>query len=151
MRRVAVTGLGAVTPLGVGAGRTWAGLVAGRSAITSVASREPRERWRELTSTVAGVVPRGQAEGQWRAADWLTAAEERRLSIFAQYAVAASQMALADAGWDPARAEDREATGVCLGSGIGDLDAMYETSLAHHGEVGASPGPPRGGRRGRGG
>ncbi|KAM4060238.1 3-oxoacyl-[acyl-carrier-protein] synthase 2 [Hirsutella rhossiliensis] len=134
MRRVVVTGLGAITPLGVGIRRTWSRLLAGDCGITSVASREPRERWRELTSTVAGIVPRGDAEGQWRAADWLSAPEQRRMSAFAQYAVAASDMALKDAGWEPTSAEDREATGVCLGSGIGNLDDIYETSLAHHDE-----------------
>lgn len=132
MRRVVVTGLGAITPLGVGIRRTWSRLLAGDSGITTVASQEPRQRWRELTSTVAGVVPRGDAEGQWRAADWLSAPEQRRMSAFAQYAVAASDMALEDAGWEPTRGEDREATGVCLGSGIGNLHDIYETSLAHH-------------------
>ncbi|POR32839.1 Polyketide synthase-like protein [Tolypocladium paradoxum] len=132
MRRVVVTGLGAITPLGVGVRRTWSRLLAGDSGITSVASREPRARWRELTSTVAGIVPCGEGEGQWRASDWLTAAEQRRMSTFAQYALAASDMALQDAGWEATRHEDQEATGVCLGSGIGNLDDIYETSLAHH-------------------
>lgn len=135
MRRVVVTGLGAITPLGVGIRLTWARLLAGDSGITSVASREPRQRWRELTSTVAGIVPCGDAEGQWRPADWLSAPEQRRMSAFAQYAVAASDMALKDAAWEPTRAEHREATGVCLGSGIGNLHDIYDTSLAHHSEV----------------
>lgn len=134
MRRVVVTGLGAVTPLGVGARRTWRRLLAGDSGITSVAAREPPARWRELPSTVAGVVPRGPGDGRWRPADWLSAAEQRRMSAFAQYAVAAADMALADAGWRAASPEDREATGVCLGSGIGNLDDLYDASLAHHGD-----------------
>ncbi|KYK60121.1 hypothetical protein DCS_01256 [Drechmeria coniospora] len=133
MRRVVVTGLGAITPLGVGIRRTWSRLLAGDSGITSVATREPQARWRELTSTVAGVVPCGEKQGQWRASDWLTAADERRMSTFTQYAVAASEMALEDAGWRAVGQEDREATGVCLGSGIGNLDEIYETSLAHDG------------------
>ncbi|KAM0338626.1 hypothetical protein ACHAPQ_002157 [Fusarium lateritium] len=54
------------------------------------------------------------------------------MSKFTQYAVAASDMALKDAGWDPKGAEQQEATGVCLGSGIGNLDEIYETSLVHH-------------------
>lgn len=135
MRRVVVTGLGAITPLGVGVRRSWSRLLAGDSGITSVASREPQARWRELTSTVAGIVPCGEGEGRWRASDWLTAAEQRRTSTFAQYALAAGAMALKDAGWEATRQEDQEATGVCLGSGIGNLDEIYETSLAHHRDV----------------
>ncbi|KAK4069991.1 uncharacterized protein Triagg1_6786 [Trichoderma aggressivum f. europaeum] len=134
MRRVVVTGLGAITPLGLGIQRTWARLIAGESGIVSVADREPRQRWRELTCTVAGVVPRGpggKAEGLWKADDWLSAAEQRRMSAFTQYAIAASDMALKDAGWEASRVEDQEATGVCLGSGIGNLEEMYDTSLSH--------------------
>lgn len=132
MRRVVVTGLGAITPLGVGIRRTWTRLLAGDSGIVSVAEREPLARWKELTSTVAGVVPRDEAEGSWRAADWLTPSDQRRMSTFTQYAVAASEMALKDAGWEATKLEDQEATGVCLGSGIGNLEEIYETSLAHH-------------------
>lgn len=134
MRRVVVTGLGAMTPLGLGIKRTWSRLIAGESGIVSVADREPRERWRELTCTVAGVVPQGpngKSHGLWKADDWLSAAEQRRMSMFTQYAVAASDMALEDAGWEASRPEDQEATGVCLGSGIGNLEEMYETSLSH--------------------
>ncbi|OAQ70187.1 beta-ketoacyl synthase (Cem1) [Pochonia chlamydosporia 170] len=132
MRRVVVTGLGAVTPLGVGIRQTWNRLLAGESGIVSVASRQPLARWKELTSTVAGVVPTGDQEGQWRSADWLSASDRRRMSTFTQYAIAASDMALKDAGWDATKLEDLEATGVCLGSGIGNLDEIYDTSLAHH-------------------
>ncbi|KAK7428495.1 Mitochondrial beta-keto-acyl synthase [Neonectria magnoliae] len=132
MRRVVVTGLGAITPLGVGVRRTWTRLLAGDSGIVSVAHLEPQTRWRELTSTVAGVVPSGEGEGRWMASDWLSATEQRRMSKFTQYAVAASSMALEDAGWEPSTQEDLEATGVCLGSGIGNLDEIYETSLSHH-------------------
>lgn len=133
MRRVVVTGLGAVTPLGVGARRTWSRLLAGDCGITSVADREPKERWQELTSTVAGVVPLGGiAKGGWDAGDWLSAAEQRRMSRFTQYAIAASEMALKDAEWDIIAEADKEETGVCLGSGIGNLDDIYTTSLEHN-------------------
>lgn len=139
MRRVVVTGLGAITPLGVGVGRTWTRLLAGDSGIVSVAHREPQDRWRELTSTVAGLVPEGEVEGQWSPTGWINLSEQRRMSKFTQYAVAASNMALKDAGWEPSGQEELEATGVCLGSGIGNLDEIYETSLTHHQGVGARP------------
>jgi len=57
------------------------------------------------------------------------------MSKFTQYAIAASDMALRDSGWEPKNAEQQEATGVCLGSGIGNLDEIYETSLVHHQDV----------------
>jgi 3-oxoacyl-[acyl-carrier-protein] synthase II len=140
MRRVVVTGLGAITPLGVGCRPTWKRLLDGHSGITSVASFEPQKKWRELTSTVAGIVPTGASgDAQWRPSDWLDATEQRRMSKFTQYAVAATEMALQDAGWRPTRQADLEGTGVCLGSGIGNLDDIYSTSLAFDQDVRARP------------
>ena len=137
MRRVVVTGLGAITPLGVGIRRTWRRLLAGESGIVSLLDQQqPADRWKGLTSTVAGLIPEGkEGEGRWDAAQWLGAGEVRRMSRFAQYAVAAGEMALRDAGLEDAPGEVREATGVCLGSGIGNLEEMYETSLAHQAGV----------------
>jgi len=57
------------------------------------------------------------------------------MSKFTQYAIAASDMALKDAGWEPKSEHEQEATGVCLGSGIGNLDEIYDTSLVHHKDV----------------
>ncbi|KAF5692508.1 3-oxoacyl-synthase II [Fusarium denticulatum] len=132
MRRVVVTGLGAITPLGLGVRRTWTRLINNECGIVSVADLEPQARWKELTSTVSGLVPSGDGEGRWRASEWVNANEQRRMSKFTQYAIAASDMALRDSGWEPKNAEQQEATGVCLGSGIGNLDEIYETSLVHH-------------------
>lgn len=132
MRRVVVTGLGAITPLGVGVRQSWSRLIAGHSGIVSVANFEPQKRWRELTSTVAGIVPKSATgEGQWRPNDWLSASDQRRMSTFTQYAIAATEMALEDAAWKPHSQEDLESTGVCLGSGIGNLDEIYTTSVTY--------------------
>ena len=154
MRRVVVTGLGAITPLGVGIRRTWSRLLAGDSGIVSLKDLQPEGRWKGLTSTVAGVVPEGQGplEGRWDASEWLPSAEQRRMSRFTQYAVAAADMALQDSGLDSSSsrsssngesngqlAHGSEDTGVCLGSGIGNLEEIYETSLAHHAGVRMSP------------
>jgi 3-oxoacyl-[acyl-carrier-protein] synthase II len=140
MRRVVVTGLGAVTPLGVGVRSTWTRLIAGHSGIVSIANLESIERCRDLTSTVAGVVPSGEnAKDQWRASDWLSPTEQRRMSKFTQYAAASAEMALKDAGWQPKKPEDLELTGVCLGSGIGNLEEIYDTSLAFGKDVRLTP------------
>lgn len=133
MRRVVVTGLGAITPLGVGIRRTWSRLLASDCGIINVADREPAARWKELPSQVAGIVPEGRRdEGKWQALDWLKKGEERRLAKFTQYAIAATEMALDDAGWKPQTPEDKEMTGVCLGSGIGNLEENYNTSIAYN-------------------
>ncbi|TLS28182.1 hypothetical protein PpBr36_00486 [Pyricularia pennisetigena] len=155
LRRVVLTGIGAITPLGVGAKHSWRRLIAGASGITSVKHLEPLDRWQELPSTVAGLVPTaaaaaaavgagadadagaagdvdgGKASGLWRPSDWLDATDQRRMSRFAQYAVASADMALEDARWRPKTPHDLEATGVCLGSGIGNLEEIYNTALAH--------------------
>lgn len=131
MRRVVVTGLGAITPLGVGIRRTWNRLLAGDSGIVSIA-KSGAPQWRELPSTVAGMVPEGsREEGKWQAEDWLSKGDERRMAKFTQYAIAATEMALEDAGWRPNKQEEMESTGVCLGSGIGNLEELYTTSVAY--------------------
>lgn len=138
MRRVVVTGLGAITPLGVGARRTWTRLLAGESGLVNISTVEPQTQWKGLTSTVAGIVPSGKAgkaDGQWHPSDWLDTSEQRRMSKFAQYAMAATEMALTDSGWKPTSQVDLEATGVCLGSGIGNLEELYAASLAFEKDV----------------
>lgn len=133
MRRVVVTGLGAISPLGVGIRRTWTRLLASESGIVSSSNLEPSAQWRELPSKVAGIVPVGsRGEGKWQASDWLDKGEERRLAKFTQYAIAATEMAFADAGWKPQTQEEKEMTGVCLGSGIGNLEELYNTSIAYN-------------------
>ncbi len=158
LRRVVVTGMGAVTPLGVGARHAWQRLLAGESGVVSVANRRPKERWAQLPSAVAGVVPEGTGQGEWDADRWVDAAEQRRMSRFTQFAMAATEMALAEAAWPPARpaGSDKDGpartdylpddspevrTGVCIGSGIGNLEALYDTSidLHRHGHRRVSP------------
>ncbi|KAJ5476174.1 hypothetical protein N7475_001903 [Penicillium sp. IBT 31633x] len=130
MRRVVVTGLGAVTPLGVGARRTWKRLLDGHCGVVNVKDRD--ERFAEQPCQVAAVVPQGSREnGGWTASEWLSRGDERKMALFAQYAMAATEEALQDAGWKPEPFEQREATGVCLGSGIGNFDEIYNTVIAY--------------------
>lgn len=129
MRRVVVTGLGAVTPLAAGIKHTWRRLLESQSGIVSTAAKGPQ--FDALPSRVAGLVPLGdRKDGAWQAQDWLPASEERQMALFAQYAIASAQEALDDAGWHPTKQEDLEATGVTIGSGIGNLDEAYSTSVA---------------------
>lgn len=129
MRRVVVTGLGAVTPLGVGIRPTWSRLIAGKCGIVSLPSNyfQPPER-EALPSTIAGLVPSKNEIHSWRSSDWFKKGEDSRMARFTQYAIAATEMALQDSGWKPQKQEDKESTGVCLGSGIGGLHELYTAS-----------------------
>ncbi|KAK8212415.1 3-oxoacyl-synthase-like protein [Phyllosticta capitalensis] len=134
MRRVVVTGLGAVTPLGLtcvqGVPRTWSRLLKGHCGVVSVKDRGPQ--FAALPSQVAAVVPSGlKKDGGWDPKEWLQPGDERKMALFAQYAMAASQEALEDAQWQPKTEEESEATGVYIGSGIGSFDDVYETSVAY--------------------
>ncbi|KAK8249587.1 3-oxoacyl-synthase-like protein [Phyllosticta capitalensis] len=134
MRRVVVTGLGAVTPLGLtcvqGVPRTWSRLLKGHCGVVSVKDRGPQ--FAALPSQIAAVVPSGlKKDGGWDPKEWLQPGDERKMALFAQYAMAASQEALEDAQWQPKTDEESEATGVYIGSGIGSFDDVYETSVAY--------------------
>ncbi|KJX92548.1 3-oxoacyl--synthase like protein [Zymoseptoria brevis] len=131
MRRVVVTGLGAITPLAAGIKQTWRRLLDSHSGIVSTSTKG--SPFDTLPSRVAGLVPLGSREsGKWQASDWLQASDERQMALFAQYAIASAQEALDDAGWHPTEQADLEATGVTIGSGIGNLDEAYNTSIAFH-------------------
>ncbi|KAK3701410.1 Mitochondrial beta-keto-acyl synthase [Vermiconidia calcicola] len=131
MRRVVITGLGAVTPLAAGIKTTWRRLIDSSSGLVSTSECGPQ--FGSLPSRVAGLVPLGSREdGCWQAKDWLPASEERQMALFAQYAIAAAEEALNDAGWHPTSQADLENTGVTIGSGIGNLDEAYNTSVAFH-------------------
>ncbi|RVX66992.1 hypothetical protein B0A52_09206 [Exophiala mesophila] len=140
MRRVVVTGLGAVTPLGVGVRTTWRRLLQGDSGIVSTRHLGPD--FVNLPSQVAGLVPlkpdsstEGDSHdhaGGWRARDHVSSTELRQTAKFAQYGLAASAEALKDAGFDQGQGLDPDMTGVCLGSGIGNLEELYNTSVAYH-------------------
>ncbi|KAJ5662655.1 Thiolase-like subgroup [Penicillium macrosclerotiorum] len=110
--------------------RTWKRLLDGQCGIVNVNQRD--KRFAEIPCQIAAVVPSGTKEdGGWTASEWLSRGEERKMAQFAQYAMAATEEALQDAGWKPELFEQREATGVCLGSGIGNFDEIYNTVVAY--------------------
>ncbi|KAJ9640783.1 Mitochondrial beta-keto-acyl synthase [Knufia peltigerae] len=130
MRRVVVTGLGAVTPLGVGVRQTWQRLINGECGI--VTTRHLGDEFKAIPSQVAGLVPVDTSQkGSWQAKDHVTPTELRQTAKFAQYGLAASSEALKDAGFEDGKGLDPEMTGVCLGSGIGNLEELYDTSVAY--------------------
>ncbi|ODQ67937.1 hypothetical protein NADFUDRAFT_48595 [Nadsonia fulvescens var. elongata DSM 6958] len=132
-RRIVVTGLGVVSPLGVHVAPVWSSLIAGQSGIISLAS-DPE--YASIPSTVAGVVPKGpSSENKWDPSDWIRPASSiRRTPVFAQYALCAATQALADANWHPQKLGEKhqEATGVCIGSGIGSIEDLYDTAVLYN-------------------
>ncbi|HEX4111032.1 MAG TPA: beta-ketoacyl-ACP synthase II [Stellaceae bacterium] len=126
MRRVAVTGLGLVTPLGIGVENVWGRLLAGESGIKAIQDFDVSD----LTAKIAGQVPRGDtASGLFNADDWIPPKDQRKMDDFIVYAIAAAEQAVTDAGWKPQDENDRERTGVMIGSGIGGLPGINEGAL----------------------
>ena len=129
MRRVVVTGMGLVTPLGVGLERNWRSLLAGASGIRAIQSFEVSD----LPVKIAAQVPRGEtASGLFNADDWVPPKDQRKMDGFIVFALAAAAQAVADAGWTPEAEEARERTGVMIGSGIGGLPGITEGALTLH-------------------
>ena len=129
MRRVVVTGMGMVTPLGAGVGATWERLIEGQSGVRAIQSFDVTD----LPSKIAGQVPKGEASaGLFNPDVWVTPQERRRMGEFVLFALAAAGEAVEDAGWKPTAEEDLERTGVMIGSGIGGLPEIYEGSVILH-------------------
>ncbi len=129
MRRVVVTGLGMVSPLGVGVKNNWERLINGESGIRGIQSFDVSD----LPSKIAGEVPRGDtASGLLNADDHVSPKDQRKMDRFIVLAIAAAHEAVADSGWTPTDEEARERTGVMIGSGIGGLPAIYDGSVVLH-------------------
>jgi len=129
MRRVVVTGLGLVTPLGVGAERVWKRLISAESGIRSIQSFDVSD----LPAKIAGQVPRGEtAAGDFNADDWVPPKDQRKMDEFIVFAMAAADQAVKDSGWLPQDDDARERTGVMIGSGIGGLPGITEGALTVH-------------------
>ena len=130
MRRVVVTGLGIVSPLGCGVDTNWRRLIAGECGFRRIETFEVSD----LACQIAAVVPRngaknGAADGVFNPDEWLDPKEQRKVDDFIIYGVCAATQALADAGWKADTQEKQETTGVLIGSGIGGLGGIYETSI----------------------
>ena len=123
MRRVVITGLGMVSPLGCGVEVAWSRLIEGRNAAVRVSDFEVED----LPAKIACRIPFGDGtDGTYNPDDWMEPKEQRKVDPFIVYAMAAADQALADAGWAPKSDEDQCRTGVLIGSGIGGLDGIVE-------------------------
>jgi len=126
MRRVVVTGLGMVTPLGCGVEATWSNILAGKSGAVRITDFEVGD----LAAKIACRIPRGDGtNGTYDPDQWMDPKEQRKVDEFIVFAMAAAKQALDDAGWHPESREDQCATGVMIGSGIGGLGGIYDASI----------------------
>jgi 3-oxoacyl-[acyl-carrier-protein] synthase II len=129
MRRVVVTGMGIVCPLGVGIEHVWKRLINGESGISVLTSFDTTE----LTAKIAGQVPAGtSAEGGLDLAEWIPVKELKKMDRFIHLGISAASMAIEDSGWVPQSEEDKYAAGVMIGSGIGGLQTIYDGAITVH-------------------
>ncbi|HYM99707.1 MAG TPA: beta-ketoacyl-ACP synthase II, partial [Aestuariivirgaceae bacterium] len=126
MRRVVVTGMGLVTPLASNVEDSWKHLLSGKSAATKIEKFDASD----LASQIACEVKRGNgADGTFNADHFMEAKEQRRYDEFILYGAAAAKQAMDDAGYKAATYEQQARLGVLVGSGIGGLPGIEETSL----------------------
>lgn len=124
MRRVVVTGLGLLSPFGVGAEHTWKQILAGRSSTRRIERFEVDD----LPCKIASPIPR-EGEGAYNPDDFLEPKDQRKIGEFIVYGMVAADLALADSGWKPETEEERWAAGVMIGSGIGGIEGIAENTL----------------------
>lgn len=133
MRRVVITGLGLVTPLGSGVEHVWKGILAGRSGIRPITAFDTEGYGCTIAGEVPSVDGRGGGEvgqpGVFDPDQVMSAKDRKRVDDFILYAIAAADEALADANWKPESEDDKEATGVMVGSGIGGLGPIADTAI----------------------
>jgi 3-oxoacyl-[acyl-carrier-protein] synthase II len=126
MRRVVITGMGMVSPLGCGVETSWSRLIAGDNAAQRIQGFEISD----LKCQVACQIPRGDgSDGTYNPDHWMEPKEQRKVDEFIVYAMAAAAQALTDADWKPESYEDQTRTGTLIGSGIGGLQGIEKTSL----------------------
>ena len=125
MRRAVITGMGLVTPMGVGVGVNWERLLAGRSGARRIREFDTTD----LRCKIACFVPGDDEDGGFRDDDWVPAAERRKLDRFIVLGLAAAQQAVEDSGWSADDEESRVRTGVLVGSGIGGLSAIEDGAI----------------------
>jgi len=136
MRRVVVTGIGLLTPLGQGREITWKAILAGKSGAGRITTFDPEGYACQVACEVPRVDGRGgggpDVEGSFDPDATVPPKDQRRIDDFILYAIAAADEAVLDSGWKPQTTEDFDRTGVIIGSGIGGLATIAETAIEMH-------------------
>ncbi|CAH0475743.1 unnamed protein product [Peronospora belbahrii] len=123
-RRVVVTGLGAITPFGVGVTRSWEALLDSQCAIQTIDALVDTG----MQYTIGAAVPRGEGKGAFRTKDWINLQRARyQEPDFIAFTLAAADEALKDSGWSPQSDEERERAGVAIGAGMGNIQEVMDT------------------------
>jgi 3-oxoacyl-[acyl-carrier-protein] synthase II len=126
MRRVVITGLGMVTPLGCGVEPTWRRLLGGESGARKIDSFDVSD----LPAKIGCSIPRGdRSHGAYNPDQWMEPKEQRKVDEFIAFAICAARQALDDADWKPTSYDDQIMTGVMIGSGIGGIEGIAETAI----------------------
>jgi 3-oxoacyl-[acyl-carrier-protein] synthase II len=133
MRRVVVTGIGLLTPLGQGVEVSWSAILAGKSGAGRITTFDPTDYACQVACEVPRVDGRGgggpDVAGSFDPDQTMAPKEQRKVDDFILYAMAAADEAVRDSGWRPEDPEDRARTGVIIGSGIGGLATIERTSV----------------------
>jgi 3-oxoacyl-[acyl-carrier-protein] synthase II len=124
-RRVVVTGMGMVSPLGHGVDVSWRRLIDGQSGVRRITRFEVDD----LPAKIGGLVPSGDEEGGFRVDEVMAPKDARKNDLFIIYGLAAAIEAVRHADWTPEDDEERERTGVLIGSGIGGLSTIADTAV----------------------
>src|ERR1700733_2893314 len=129
MRRVVVTGMGIACPLGVGVEHVWRRLINAESGISAITVFDAKDS----PCKVAGQVPAGsRITGGLDINEWVPVKDQKKMDRFIHLAMVAGSEAVEDSGWVPETEDDRCATGVMIGSGIGGLETIYDASILVH-------------------
>ena len=128
MKRVVVTGLGVLSPLGRGVEHNWQSLIEGKSGIKKIENIDLKD----IPVSIAGQVPWGEGEFDFNPDTVIAPKDQKKNDKFILYGMAASDDALKDAGWDVEKASEEEKYrfGVMMGSGIGGLQVIYDNSIS---------------------
>ncbi len=136
MRRVVVTGLGIISPHGLGVARNWDCITSGKSGLSKIEHFKAPHNIDDFASRIAGVIPKTTDEnpknGAFNADLFVTSKEQRKIDPFITYGIVAADEAIADSGWKPETDEQFERTGVLIGSGIGGLSTIYDSAITLH-------------------
>lgn len=124
MKRVVITGMGMVTPLGNGVEHNWQAILAGKSGLGKIENFDVSD----ISCQIAGQVPTGDEDGALNMDDFIEPKDQRKLDKFIQFGLVAAMEAVADSGWVAETEDEKERTGVMIGSGIGGLSTIVETS-----------------------
>lgn len=129
MRRVVITGLGMLTPLGCGVEPTWGRLLKGESSARKIESFDVSD----VACRIACIIPRGDgSNGTYNPDQWMEPKDQRKVDDFIVFAMCAARQALDDADWHPQSYEEQTTTGVLIGSGIGGIDGIAATAVSLH-------------------